>query len=193
MSHPTPACANVPRAADQIGCGYGAGTRTRHPAWLAQRMSATKSTTPATSKTAMTLVGRVCCSTTAPLVGQRREYDPANAPRWGPARGWEGTERVLRDFRENVPGAMDQTTLPQRAAHGEFGRADQTGCAVAARSVLGGLGRFSAGVWLARQSADFAEEPLEGSDLVAERPPPPGGDLYPGAWAAIARCLALGN
>jgi hypothetical protein len=75
---------------------YGAGTRTRHPAWLAQRMSATKSTTPATSKTAMTLVGMVCCSTTVPLVGQRREYDPGTRPRWGPARGWEGVAYFFR-------------------------------------------------------------------------------------------------
>src|SRR5664279_6204628 len=67
------------------------------------------------------------------------------------------------------------------------------GTAAAARSVLGVQGRFSGGVWLVRQSADFAEEPLEGPDLVAERPPPLGRDLYPGAWAAIARCLALGN
>src|SRR5664279_2831577 len=67
------------------------------------------------------------------------------------------------------------------------------GTTAAARSVLGVQGRFSGGVWLVRQSADFAEEPLEGPDLVAERPPPLGRDLYPGAWAAIARCLGLGN
>src|SRR5665811_1940700 len=50
-------------------------------------------------------------------------------------------------------------------------------------TLLGVQGRFSGGVWLVRQSADFAEEPLEGPDLVAERPPPLGSDLYPGAWA----------
>src|SRR5450631_8021 len=63
----------------------------------------------------------------------------------------------------------------------------------AARSVLGVQGRFSGGVWLVRWRADFAKEPLEGPDLVAKRPPPLGRDLYPGAWAAIARCLGLGN
>jgi hypothetical protein len=67
------------------------------------------------------------------------------------------------------------------------------GPTAAARSFLGVQEQFSGGVWLARQSADFAEEPLEGPDLVAQCPPPFRGDLYPGAWAAIARCLALGN
>ena len=67
------------------------------------------------------------------------------------------------------------------------------GPAAAARSFLSVQGQFSGGVWLARQSADFAEEPLEGPDLVAQCSPPFRGDLYPGAWAAIARCLGLGN
>ena len=58
---------------------------------------------------------------------------------------------------------------------------------------LGVQGRFSGGVWLVRQSTDFAKEPLESPDLVAERPPPLGRDLYPSAWATIARCLGLGN
>ena len=76
---------------------FGAGPRTRQPAWLAQRMSATKSTTPATSNAAMTLVGMVCCSTTAPLVGQRRHYDLGNAPRCRPARGWEGVVKLTQE------------------------------------------------------------------------------------------------
>src|ERR1019366_7246354 len=67
------------------------------------------------------------------------------------------------------------------------------GPAAAARSFLGVKGQFWGGVWLARQSADFAGGPLEAADLVAQCPPPFRGDLYPGAWAAIARCLALGN
>jgi hypothetical protein len=68
-----------------------ARARTRHPAWLAQRMSATNSATPATSNTAMTLVGMVCCSTTSPLVGQRRDHDPWERAPLGPARGWAGS------------------------------------------------------------------------------------------------------
>ena len=67
------------------------------------------------------------------------------------------------------------------------------GPSAAARSFLGVQGQFSGGVWLARHRADFAEEPLEGADLVAQCSLPFCGDLYPGAWAAITRGLALGN
>ena len=87
--------------------------------------------------------------------------------------------------------------LPRRRSRRKVlhapGRRNTGGSRVAARSFLGVQGQFSGRVWLARKRADFAEEPLEGPDLVAQCPPPFRGDLYPSAWAAIARCLALGN
>lgn len=60
--------------------------RAPHPAWLAQRMSAMKSTSPATSITAMTPLGRACCSTISPLVGHSRDYDYEKVRGRGPTR-----------------------------------------------------------------------------------------------------------
>src|ERR1019366_2069010 len=104
-----------------------------------------------------------------------------------------------------MPGAISRSNMSDELHRGCRGAAPgakffalpairtPVGPAAAARSFLSVQGQFSGGVWLARQSANFAEEPLEGPDLVAQCPPPFRGDLYPGAWAAIARCLALGN
>ena len=92
-----------------------AGSR-RHPARLAQRMSAMKSTIPATISTAMTLLGMACCSTisplsiTAPIVSsQAALFDDADTNRAESARGGDvfpisrGSPGICRCLRDEAP------------------------------------------------------------------------------------------
>ena len=71
-----------------------------------------KSTNPATSNTAMTPVGMVCCSKTAPLVSQRRDYDRGNAPA-GSASGWECAVKLTKAERPTLAPDLECRARPE--------------------------------------------------------------------------------